>query len=667
MTYKYQIVIKTFKSTLYGSGWYDDTCKFDFEGESCEPVNELIERYGGANNVRLFLEQLIAMFPSPDLPQDQLDEFLNFTHEQLQQEVKNLLSDRESLRIAKQKLEDLVSELSLTKQNLLVETLRSEKAELKRDKERVDKENQKFQSNISRLEKELERLKQQLSSKQTQNDREYQQYQQTDRDYKKLLTDWNKLVPHYNALQKQIDGINQTIQENDKLKKSKQFLENRIQDIQQELQDTQHKLSLATFRLRGVNTHSELGGGGSRSDQLKNEFSHLKTTLHEVSTNVLKSWQSQGFKSTAKNDFRSEEFFRIKSILSQRVFGDGMAYFAKDKTAVDAELHLVMNALQGIKGFSPTAAISQEIQEKIQVGLLRSKGVDHSDEALVKYIEETMCQIKQDLQLVANYETTDEVSGEIKNFVEIGLKLVREVINDPNSGELFIPKKGESFDDNAHDTRDDHQGQVKMTVCAGYRIKATVLVKADVMTCEPEVTSQENEPEPVNPQSSNPENLESEGETRGNDSPNIQKVEEGKETTDLIVGHDDSDDSVFVQPRSSDSSQEHSEGTHEKLDPNEPEKSSAIFTGKVTSTSGVYLRSRPNNQYRTKIVQPHNAVLTFEAWIVGETWDDISKKMDKRWYKLAGQDYWVPADFIEGEPPSDMPPMEYSGGDDEAR
>jgi hypothetical protein len=417
------------------------------------------------------------------------------------------------------------------------------------------------------------------------------------------------------------------------------------------------------MRLRSVNTHSELGGGGARSDQLKNEFSQLKMGLfHDVSSKVLNGWQHQGSNLT----FRSEEFSKIKSILSQRVFGDGMAYFTQDKTEVDTELHLVMDALSGIKDFSPTTAIFQEIQEKVQVGLLRAKGADHSDEAIEKYIEEITQRIDQELRSVANLETTIKSLSEIKKFVEAGLKIVREIVNDANSGELFIPENGMTFDDNAHDTRDDYKGLIKMTICAGYRIKETILVQADVMTHEPEPTSP-NKLQSSDPQLSNPQNPELQSETQGPrySGGDASKVEKTENTSELPSGQSES-----PSPLSSGSSQEHSESSCENPAPSESEKSSRNFKGKVTCNRGIMFHRLPNREAKTGSKAACGEVLNFEAWIVGKPWKERmsrNQKPDDRWYKLTGQNYWLPAFHIEGEPPSDLPPMESTGGEDEAQ
>jgi hypothetical protein len=682
MTYKYQIVIKPIENGLSGLPWNQENCRVNFEHKNQETINNFITCYGSSGDVVVFLKELIDLLNVP--PQDQSTNWTCLSREQLIQEIDRLSISDKSSQYAKQELEKRVSELSQTKENRQVEKLQSEKAEIKRDRDLLDKKNYNSEVTISQLKKNSEKLQQQLKYQQTQDDlnsqevrtlrhdnlelereltaekKAKQQYNQDSINYVYLRTEWDQLFPNFTRLNELADCISSLTEAKEKLQKSKQNSDKRVQDIEQELQETQQKLALATSRLREVNIHSELGGGGSRSDQLKNEFSHLKSsTLHEVSTKVLMGWQSEGFKSTAKNDFKSEEFFKLKLILSQRVFGDGMAYFAKDKIAVDGELHQVMNALQSIKDFNPTSAVFQEIQKNIQEGLLRSKGVDNSEESLLQYIEKTTQFINQELQPIANLSTTDEALHEIKNFVKAGLNLIRDIVNDINSGELFISENGTVFDDNAHDTKDDHKGQIKMTICAGYRIKGTVLVKADVMTHELKVPSPNNEPDPVNSQTTDSQNPQAEGEIQENNSSNISKVEETRNISDLSTGQVES---VSTELLSSGSSQEHQEVTNENPNPKGLEKPSTIFSGKVTCKEGVSLRSRPSDSYRTNNVKQYDDSLNFEGWVTQARNNDP----DARWYKLAEQDYWVPACFIKGEPPKDMLPMEYSGGDDEA-
>lgn len=247
---------------------------------------------------------------------------------------------------------------------------------------------------------------------------------------------------------------------------------------QEQVNALQQKLSVATSRLRGVNTHSVLGGGGSRSDQLMKQFSALKPKLHETSSHILKSWRDQG----AELSYRSEEFSKIKSVLSDRIFGDGMTHYGKNKTQVAQESDSIMHAIEDIiQDFNPTTTVISKIKHEVQVALLRSKGIDFSEAANRQYVENQVQQISLDLSLICNLNVTDITRTEIKKFVEDGLLMVRDIINDDQPGELFIPKYADDFNVNTHESRDP-SGKVLMTICAGYRIGETILVKADVVT-----------------------------------------------------------------------------------------------------------------------------------------------------------------------------------------
>ena len=602
--------------------------------------DQLVECYGKADLV-VFLKEFLSLFT--EVPTTQ--EISNLGEEELKVEIQRLLSDNDHLKSVKQSLETQVSQLSESRSNIELRNLRDENQRLSRD-----------------LATERNRSSQQSK------------YYQDANDYQNLRTRWGQLFRQFRTLEELSDHINALKVDIDKLQKLKQNSDRRVQEMEKELQETQGKLYVAIERLRGVNTHSELGGGESRSDQLKNEFSHLKMGLfNDVSTEILNNWRDQDSTLT----FRSEEFSRIKSILSQRVFGDGMAYFAKDKTEVDTELHLVMDTLESIKDFSPTAAVFREIQEKIQVGLLRSKGVDHSGEALVQYIEETTHGINQDLQKIADLKITDETLSEIRNFVERGLKLVRDIVNDSNSGELFIPENRTIFDDNAHETRDDHKGQIKMTLYAGYRIKGTVLVKADVITYEPEATPPANEPDLVNPpQPTDPPNSQPESRIKG-----TENTDDDATTTENTGSTaDPSFKKGGLNPkksRSSDLSQGDSEIILEDSASKESEKVSKTFKGEVkgkvtfkNKSKQLACRNYPKENSKTGVIVNFGEVLTFEGWIIGEPWKERTSRpqeQDNRWYKVAGQNWWLPAFHIEGEPPSDMPPMQLEGGGGEAQ
>ena len=284
---------------------------------------------------------------------------------------------------------------------------------------------------------------------------------------------------------------------NNILQRDVELFKEQANAAQEQVNSLQQKLSVATSRLRGVNTHSVLGGGGSRSDQIMKQFAALKPKLHETSSHILKGWRDQG----TELSYRSEEFSKIKSVLSDRVFGDGMTHYGKNKTQVAQESDSIMDAIEDIiQDFKPTTMVVDKIKHEVQVALLRSKGIDLSEAANHQYVENQVQQICLDLSSICNSNVTDTTRSEVKKFVEEGLSIVRDVINDDQSGELFIPKYADDFNVNNHESRDP-SGKVRMTICAGYRIGETILVKADVVTYElPEDRSANSSPDQADTQ-----------------------------------------------------------------------------------------------------------------------------------------------------------------------
>jgi hypothetical protein len=374
--------------------------------------------------------------------------------------------------------------------------------------------------------------------------------------------------------------------------------------------------------------------------------------------------------------------------------------------------------------------------------LLRSKGVDHSDEALAQYIEETTQRIGQDLQSIANFSTTDEALSEIKNFVEAGLKIVQEIVNDPNPERSSFQRMELPLMTMLMKPKMIIKVKLECLSLLGNRIKGTVLVKADVITQQqtsgnPQFSNSENlesqggvqeppstgnddskveqtgnpsdvpltgsvfpgssqeslegsfenlapnelekssraseaditthELESISPtqqqtsgdsQPSNPENLESQGgvqkllSTGNKDS----KVEETGSTNNSIPGQDESNS---TEPQSSGSYRESGEANCESLVPNELEKPSETFKGKITYQGKLMrqppklaFRNRPQKEAKTDVEVGYDQILDFEGWIVGGSWNEGSgknKKEDNRWYKVAGQDLWLPAIYVEVE------------------
>ena len=282
-----------------------------------------------------------------------------------------------------------------------------------------------------------------------------------------------------------------------------------------------------------------------------------------------------------------------------------------------------------VEGLSSTQL--QAVQHKVEAVLLKSKSVDGSNEALTSNIEATTNKIQEDLRNIRNVDLSQDVLQEIKKFVEAALKLVREIVNDTPPGEFYTPEVREKFDENSHDTRDEPEGQVKLTICAGYRIPGNILVKADVVTI-PET--------PTPPEENNIANA-SDGESEiqtpheENNTANAYDGEDGRSTplkeTDTGNAFDDKSE-IQTPPEETNTgnaSGQPETQTTEKI-------YTFTFTGEVISTLGYEFYNEPKNnkKYFSGIPLKFKSNLNFEAWTYG---DEVKyyNKTDCRWYKTS--------------------------------
>jgi len=395
--------------------------------------------------------------------------------EELRRKYEELRKKCTYLESLQRGLNQKISDLSLSNLCNERDNLKNENKYLKNQLEETKKEVERKNRNISDL-SQYKLFNQLLTDANSSLRKDIEMYQQ---NYDILFRESQNLILEYNKLQEQAAKLPVLQRENERLQKSKKALEDQINLIEEELEKNRRKLDLATTRLSKQTVTLGIIRDGSQWDKLKNKFDNLKKGLfYDASSKVLNCWRAKDNTIT----FRSEEFSKIKSILSQRVFADGMYYFADNKSEVSTNVDLIINELVLIEELTLSISVVQAIQHKIESVLLRTKGVDHFDETLIKYVETTTQNILQDLQQIRNFYLDEGVQKEIKNFVEAGLKLVLEVVNDSSSGEFYMPEIGAEFDENLHDTRDEPEGKVKLTICPGYRIPGIVLVKADVLT-----------------------------------------------------------------------------------------------------------------------------------------------------------------------------------------
>ena len=549
---------------------------YKFPSEYNDKLIENIKLY--SSSFKNLFRELVYIVEPLDID---IQEYEDLGIEEVRLKLKDFQEKCIYLESAKDSLEQQVLDLSETK--LSLDDLKNQVEEIKRNAEYS-------QNYIDELNAKLEHEKSYIHQLISEEKTLYS-------DLNTSVQACNDLSIECNFLKRQVADLSNFKQDNEKLQKSKNVLEEQFSSIEKELRETQQKLTLATTRLHQQTVKPGIAGGGDRSDQLKNDFANLKMgSFRDASSQVLKCWQKQDSTIT----FRSEEFSKIRSILSQRVFTDGMSYFSGDTSEVDTTVESIMNELTSVEDLNLTQSISQIIQRKIETALLSLKGIDNSDEALNKYVETATQIIIEDLQKIRDFFPAENVLQELKNFVGAGLKLVREIVNNLSPGEFYTPENDVEFDENLHDTRESPEGKIKLTICAGYRIPGTILTKADVIMYVSETATA------------------------------------SMTETPLLKDGDSTDEA-----KQSDISKRFH---------------AVVFSGKVTPAKGVYFQTQPHQgqEYKSQIKADYNSILEFDTWTHS---DEIKiKKQDllnSKWYKISGQNYWwVPAAYIEGEPPN---------------
>lgn len=77
------------------------------------------------------------------------------------------------------------------------------------------------------------------------------------------------------------------------------------------------------------------------------------------------------------------------------------------------------------------------------------------------------------------------------------------------------------------------------------------------------------------------------------------------------------------------------------------------FSRRVGATAGINLRSDRRLSARTNQNLAFNQMVDFDAWGYGESVNDLwNGKPDALWYKIRGQERWVPSAYMVGWPPS---------------
>jgi len=83
---------------------------------------------------------------------------------------------------------------------------------------------------------------------------------------------------------------------------------------------------------------------------------------------------------------------------------------------------------------------------------------------------------------------------------------------------------------------------------------------------------------------------------------------------------------------------------------------SVNFSAWVMSTTGANLRNSPHLADRSNQNVAYRQTLAFDGWTYSDVVNDLQLGTpDARWYKIAGQNLWVPSAYVNGNAPNSRP------------
>lgn len=665
-----------------------------------EKLQTIIDRYRRDRNHHSMMPIKPAIILNPNEFNEIFDELISYLNLQNYDKNKPGNSEEKELIIGITKLKEENASLKLKVNSLEEENSKLGKKNLRQERDNLKQSVKQLNEKIKIKDKTIDRLYQDFNNlKQESQINSNELRTKYTNQYKQFNS---QLRQYQNQLQENNNEVYQLKKDNGKLRNSKENLEIKNSSIEEKLKATEVNLGKAKARINELTLNPGMGGGGSRYDKLKSDFENLKWgEFYDTCTIVFKFWKEQDPQDPQLKSFRSQEFLKIKSILSERVFTDGMSYFAKDKSEVDTNVKKIMNELNfSVEDFSLTSSVSQVIEKKIEDILLNAKGIETSDETLEKHIDETTRIIQDDLEKIRNFTISDNVLQGIRGFVEKGLKLVQDIINDTSLGQFYTPEFDDNFDKNIHQPEGKAEGKVKFTVCPGYRIPGDILVKADVFTYVPDTPDISGTvPYTLNNKNENYES--NQDESSVNQIQNSKEVDKSSQATDENINENFQSQSINslntepyegkndnrtpeVEQNQNQQFPKDSQVQTDIINNNLSQKSItglesisenkniylANFTGKIIPKTGIKVRLLPNNSvyYRSDNKLSYQQEIHFEAWTYSENMSSTIDKPDFRWYRVAGQnDWWVPGAYIEGEPQNAPPIPNEEGQSDETK
>ncbi len=237
-----------------------------------------------------------------------------------------------------------------------------------------------------------------------------------------------------------------------------QFQTQKIDELEKENQELRQSksslLSKLNARDRDKSTTITSNDSLRQRDVLTQEFIQLNTQEITGLGNEIFNHLSQ-INSDLKAR-RKREIAKIKSVFSQHIFDKGSQCFTPD------------NSIE--------------------------------EDKFPQVVEDLKNSILTDLQIPETTKIPEPISTNLKNLVEKGLKLVKEIVNDDSPGHFLIPNPGDAFNPENHQPVPgcEPSGKILYTTYPGYCVDNRIIgeaLKAFVFT-EPDKQSEDKEEQP---------------------------------------------------------------------------------------------------------------------------------------------------------------------------
>ena len=438
----------------------------------------------------------------------------------------------------------------------------------------------------------------------------------------------------YFQLKQSKDKENQIRQELDGLQQNQRnfsYYEEKIKELEQQNQSLRKRSDemFSTLSKQNRNEVTTITSNDSRRqrDILSADFKNLANQdFKRVTIQILNLLISNN---PDLRNSRLQEEAKIRSILSQRILIDGISWVNEDNNASSN------NDFLKLKAQGTTQIIIQDIKTHYTLS-----------------------------QFINN----DDITLALDSLTQKGIELVRDITNDQPPGQLWIENAGTIFNRDEHEEAKgcDSGGIVLYTTYPGYRIEDRILEKVIVFTTpvgnteetipvvvphEDGISSETNEIN-VDPNSSSlPTELNSAEKVKALIGSGLSDYNIAyrigvsvatihnwrKETNNPSSSNAESLDKLYKEfvPKSS------SNGLDQ-------DKQQTIFCGTVKNQHGCSCYPDPRSVFihGSQLYKLHDR-LTFDMKIEGqEIFDSVDRRNDNMWFRIAGQNVWVPRAHI---------------------